>query len=225
MVDSGKTSDQLPRPVGSSVVSAAIQRSLAFSPDETVAATGMDLEAALTDDKRMSDSINDIQYDAKFSISYHRKRESFYRILDASSKAVSLIALASIGFDASMFTMAAAIVSGIFTIATIVVDCPGMASKHGSLANRFNAILSRAVLVDGDGDGEETRRLRHEFHVIEADEPPQLRGLAQLCQDEQDAAEGKDVKPECLSMRRRVLAQFGFGQRAIDFCPPGGSAA
>ncbi|WP_338881527.1 hypothetical protein WHX56_14035 [Achromobacter veterisilvae] len=170
----------------------------------------------------MSDTINDIQYDAKFSINYHRKRESFYRILDASSKAMSLIALASIGFDANLFTMTAAIVSGVFTIATIVVDCPGMASKHGSLASRFNAILSQAVLVEGAA--EEVRRLRHEFHVVEADEPPQLRGLAQLCQDEQDAAEGKDVKPECLSMKRRILAQLGFGQRAIDFCPPGSTA-
>ncbi|WP_157838812.1 hypothetical protein [Achromobacter sp. DH1f] len=170
----------------------------------------------------MSDTIDDIQYDAKFSISYHRKRESFFRVLDASSKAVSLIALASIGFDANAFTLAAAIISGVFTIATIVVDCPGMASNHGSLANRFNALLSQAVLAEGTL--EEVKRLRHDFHVVESDEPPHLRGLTQLCQDEQDAAEGKDVKPECLSMKRRILAQFGFGQRPIDFCRPENTA-
>jgi len=170
----------------------------------------------------MSDTIDEILYDAKFSISYHRKRESFFRVLDASSKAVSLIALASIGFDANAFTMGAAIVSGVFTIATIVVDCPGMAGKHGSLANRFNAILSRAVLAKNSQD--EVSQLRHEYHVVEADEPPSLRGLVQLCQDEQDAAEGKNVRPECLSMKRRILAQFGFGQRTIDFCPPSGAA-
>ncbi|MFY3630378.1 hypothetical protein ACOTFH_27385 [Achromobacter xylosoxidans] len=164
----------------------------------------------------MSDTADDIKYDAKLSINYHRKRESFFRVLDASSKAVSLIALASIGFDANLFTVAAAVVSSIFTIATIVVDCPGMASRHGGLTNRFNAILSKAVLV-GD-DPEQVSQLRHEFHLVEADEPPPLRGLVQLCQDEQDAAEGKTVSRDCLSMKRRILAQFGFGQRDIDFC-------
>lgn len=176
------------------------------------------MEVDLTDDKPMNDTIDDIQYDAKLSVSYHRKRESFYRTLDASSKAISLIALASIGFNANGFTMTAAIVSGVFTIATIVLDCPGMASRHGSLASRFNAVLSKAVLSEGSDD--DVKRLRHEYHVVEADEPPQLRGLVQLCQDEQDASEGKVVQPECLSMTRRILAQFGFGQRAIDFCPP-----
>ena len=166
----------------------------------------------------MADSIGDIEYDAKLSISYHRKRESFYRVVDASAKAVSLIALASIGFDASYFTMTAAIVSGLFTIATIVIDCPGMASRHGSLAARFNGLLGSVVL--SDDEQQSVKRLRNEYHGIEADEPPQLRGLVQLCQDEQDAADGKDVSPECLSMRRRLLVQFGFGQRAIDFCPP-----
>ncbi|MFY2645689.1 MULTISPECIES: hypothetical protein [Achromobacter] len=169
----------------------------------------------------MSDTADDIQYDAKFSINYHRKRESFFRVLDASSKAVSLIALASIGFDANLFTVAAAVVSSIFTIATIVVDCPGMAGRHGSLANRFNAVLSKAVLLSDDPD--KVSQLRHEFHLVEADEPPQLRGLVQLCQDEQDAAEGKTVSRDCLSMKRRILAQFGFGQRDIDFCRPGGT--
>jgi len=166
----------------------------------------------------MADSISDIEYDAKLSINYHRKRESFYRIVDAAAKAVSLIALASIGFDASYFTMAAAIVSGLFTITTIVIDCPGMASRHGSLAARFNALLGTVVLSTGDEQA--VKRLRNEYHAIEADEPPQLRGLVQLCQDEQDAADGKEVNPECLSMRRRLLAQLGFGQRTIDFCPP-----
>ncbi|WP_147400680.1 hypothetical protein [Bordetella avium] len=167
----------------------------------------------------MNDTIDEIQYDAKFSISYHRKREGFFRTLDASSKAVSLLALASIGFDANGFTMAAAIISGAFTIATIVIDCPGKASLHGSLASRFNTILAKAVL--SKGSQEDVAQLRHEFHVVETDEPPQIRGLAQLCQDEQDAAEGKPVKSECLSMKRRILAQLGFGQKDIDFCPPG----
>lgn len=196
---------------------------LVYSHGATAAAVAAAVpEAGLTDDRKMSDTIDEILYDAKFSISYHRKRESFFRVLDASSKAVSLIALASIGFDANAFTMGAAIVSGVFTIATIVVDCPGMAGKHGSLANRFNAILSRAVLAKNSQD--EVSQLRHEYHVVEADEPPSLRGLVQLCQDEQDAAEGKNVRPECLSMKRRILAQFGFGQRTIDFCPPSGAA-
>ncbi|GAB1578638.1 hypothetical protein [Bordetella petrii] len=170
----------------------------------------------------MADSISEIEYDAKLSINYHRKREGFYRVVDASAKAVSLIALASIGFDASYFTMAAAIVSGLFTIATIVVDCPGMAGRHGGLASRFNALLCKVALADNES--QTIKQLRNEYHAIESDEPPQLRGLVQLCQDEQDAADGKQVDPECLSMWRRVKAQFGGGQRTIDFCSPSSGA-
>lgn len=176
--------------------------------------------AALKGDNRVADSINDIEYDAKLSINYHRKRESFYRVLDASSKAVSLIALASIGFDVNAYTTAAAVVSGLFTIATIVLDCSGMAGRHGGLAAQFTNLLSKAVIAPED----DAKKLRYEYHVIEAKEPPQLRGLVQLCQDEQDAAEGKDVKPECLAMKRRILAQFGFGQRHIDYKHSGSAA-
>lgn len=162
----------------------------------------------------MTDSIDDIEYDARISINYHRKRERFFRGFDASSKAVSLIALASIGFEVSPFTVTAAVISGLFTIATIVLDCSGMAAKHGSLAAQFSSFMAKVAMNNGEPD---VKSLRREYHIISAEEPPQLRGLAQVCQDEQDAAIGKHVDSSRLSPWRRVIAQFGFGDRPIDY--------
>ncbi len=161
----------------------------------------------------MATPLEDLEYDAKLSISYHRKREHFYRSLDATGKAFSLVALASLGLQVSWLTVTIAILSGAFTIATIVLDCAGMAARHGGLASRFATLLSKAAET---GDAE-VCALRREYHIIEADEPPSIRGLVQLCQDEQDAALGDRVDPSRFSLRRRVLAQFGFGDRAIDW--------
>ncbi|HEX7385826.1 MAG TPA: tape measure protein [Castellaniella sp.] len=99
------------------------------------------------------------------------------------------------------------------TIATIVLDCAGMAARHGGLASRFATLLSKVVEA---GDAE-VCALRREYHIIEADEPPSIRGLVQLCQDEQDAALGNHVDSSRFSLHRRVLAQFGLGGRAVDW--------
>lgn len=155
----------------------------------------------------------ELEYDAKLSTNYHRKREYFYRTIDAAGKAFSLIALAAIGLQVSLLTIGVAILSGAFTITTIVFDCAGMAARHGGLAARFAMLLAKAAEADDDG----IPSLRREYHVIEADEPPSIRGLVQLCQDEQDVALGNHVDRACFSLRRRVLAQFGFGDRAIDW--------
>lgn len=98
-----------------------------------------------------------------------------------------------------------------FTIATIVIDCSGLAAKHKELAGRFCDILAKTPVANSIPE------LRTEFFKVSGDEPPSLHGLSQLCQDEQDAAEGRAVDPKRFTWGRRTAAQFGFGQRDIDF--------
>lgn len=160
----------------------------------------------------MTDTIDDLKYDCKLNISYHRKREIFYRGLDATSKAVSLIALACIGVDANPITIGVAVVSSLFTIATIVSDYAGMAGRHAALAAQFTTLLSKIVVSSENG----VHDLRSEYYLLETTEPPQLRGLVQLCQDEQDAADGEKVDAMRLSLRRKIAAQFGFGWLPIE---------
>ncbi|MFC0260615.1 hypothetical protein [Achromobacter marplatensis] len=154
------------------------------------------------------------EYKTQVSIRYHRKREHFFRIMDSLGKGISVLAIASFGASkiSVLFAAVVGVISVSFTIISLVLDFSGMASKHSALAQRFIDLLARIQ----SGSLEQAEQVA-QFHLIAKDEPPALRGLGQLCQDEQDAAEGKNVKPECLSMRRRLAAQFGFGQRPIDF--------
>lgn len=161
----------------------------------------------------MASPREDLEYDSKMSVSYHRKREHFYRSVDALGKALSLIALVSIGLQISWLTIAIAVLSGALTITTIVLDCAGMAARHGGLAARFATLLSKVAAAEDDG----IKALRKEYHIIEADEPPSIRGLVQLCQDEQDAALGDAVDPQCFSIWRKIKAQLGLGDRSIDW--------
>lgn len=158
------------------------------------------------------DNLDELKYDLKISSNYHRKRKFFYRTIDVYSKALSIVALTAIGFQSSTLTIGIAVLSGLLTVTTIVIDCSGMAGKHKELATRFMLLLSETV----KSDESDLSALRQKYHLIEAEEPPALRGLAQLCQDEEDFAQGKDVDQARFSFFRRVIAQLGFGQRPID---------
>jgi hypothetical protein len=162
----------------------------------------------------MDDALDNLVYDIRISVSYHRKREHFFRILDMTSRAIALIALASVGFSVQTFTIPAAIAGALSTIFSIALDWAGMASRHAELASEYGRLLSRALTAN------DVSVLRQQYQEIEAREPPQLRGLVQVCQDEQDASDGKSVPLKHLSMARRIGAQFGFGEREIDWSPP-----
>lgn len=155
----------------------------------------------------------ELEYDTKMSVSYHHKREHFYRAVDAAGKAFSLVALAAVGFHTNLLTIIVAVLSGSFTIATVVLDCAGMAARHNGLAARFSTLLSKTA----EAADESISSLRRDYHIIEADEPPLLRGLVQICQDELDAAMGRAVDASRFSFWRRVAAQFGFGDREINW--------
>lgn len=161
------------------------------------------------------DRLDNLNYMLKISINYHRKRERYYRALDAFSKTLSLAALAAIGFKTNGVTISLAGLSGTLTIITIVMDCSHMASIHNSLAKQFIQLLSKTVHIKKDNSEFESQidKIEHELHLAGIDEPPVLQGLVQLCQDEEDYAQGHKPKSNRLSLRRRIAVQFGFGYK------------
>lgn len=159
-----------------------------------------------------SDNLDELKYDLRISCNYHRKRKFFYQTIDIYSKALSIVALTAIGFKPSGLTMVIAVLSGLLTVTTIVINCSGMAGKHKELAARFMLLLAELA----KSEESDLAILRQKYHLIEADEPPALRGLIQLCQDEEDFAQGIYVEQKRFSFMRRFFAHLGFGHRAID---------
>lgn len=169
-------------------------------------------EAAAITAKEM---LSDTEFMVQVSYIYHKKRERFFRILDALSKALSILALTALATSGGPLSTALAILSGSTTIGAIVLDFVGMAVKHEALAAQF--IRLHSSIISGEISVEQALLCRAK---IEASEPGALRGLTQICQDEVEAAQGATVEPERLSNWRRLKAHFGYGEMPINWDPP-----
>lgn len=156
--------------------------------------------------------MSNTEFMVRVSYSYHKKRERFFRILDAGSKALSILALTALTTAGGPASTALAIFSGAATIGAIVLDFSGMAAKHETLADRFMRLLAK--IASGQISEKEALLRRAK---IEATEPGTLRGLSQICQDEVDAARGAVVEPARLSHIRRLKAHFGYGEMPVDW--------
>lgn len=157
--------------------------------------------------------MSDVEYQLRVSYRYHKMRERFFKLLDAGSKFLSLVALtALVAAAGNWVALLIAVLSGAATILAIVLDFAGMAGRHDALAREFMSVLARLTAGDLD-DADALAQVRE----VGAREPTALRGLVQLCQDEQDAADGRDIEAGRLTMRRRLLAQFGFGEMPINW--------
>ncbi|WP_298016789.1 hypothetical protein [uncultured Castellaniella sp.] len=154
----------------------------------------------------------------RVSHNYHKKREHFFRLNDAGAKFLSIVALTALATIPGWAGISVALISGAATILSIVLDFPGMAAKHESLATDFLALL--ADMTDGTITPEQAERRRRE---IGAREPTALRGLVQVCTDEVEASIGCEVEMDRLTYRRRIAAQFGFGERAPTWEPNAGA--
>lgn len=159
--------------------------------------------AATTAEQMQSDT----EFMVRVSYLYHKKRERFFRILDALSKALSILALTALATSGGALSTALAILSGSATISAIVLDFVGMALKHESLAAQFIRLQSKII----SGEISETEAIRCRAKIEET-EPSALRGLTQICQDEIEASLGATVEPERLSNLRRLKAHFGYGE-------------
>lgn len=157
-----------------------------------------------------SQEMNVTEFMIRVSYNYHKKRERFFRIMDASAKALSIIALTSLASFGGWLSITLAVVSGGATILSVVLDFSGMAGKHEALAKQFLQLIGQIAAHKITMSDAALKRAE-----IEAEEPTSLRGLVQLCSDEEDAARGINVEPKRLAYSRRIRAQFGFGEMPI----------
>lgn len=151
--------------------------------------------------------MNQAEVMIRVSLLYHKRRERFFRILDACAKFLSIVALTALAASDSWIGIAIAIISGAATILSIVLDFPAMATKHEGLARDYLDLLSKLTgeqITEQEADA--SRR------DLGAREPSVLRGLAQICTDEIEASIGCDVEMSRLSNWRRFKAHFGFGE-------------
>ena len=154
-----------------------------------------------------------VEYQIRVSHRYHKLRERFFRLLDAGTKFLSLGALvALVAAHINLLSVGVAVISGAATILAIVLDFPGAAARHDALAREFMTLLQQ--LTAGKLNATEAAAAVRE---IGPREPTVLRGLAQLCQDEQDAAEGQAIEAARLGLWRRLRAQLGFGEMHINW--------
>lgn len=156
--------------------------------------------------------MTDTEFQIRVSYNYHKKRERFFRLNDAGSKFLSIVALTALASIGGVVGVTIAVFSGAATILSVVLDFSGMASKHESLANEYLALLSRLTA----GEVTEADAAKN-CRAIGVKEPTVLRGLAQLCQDEEEAARRDDVEMDRLSWNRRLAAHFGFGERPVTW--------
>lgn len=165
-----------------------------------------EMAQAVANDGEMSQT----EFMIRVSYNYHKKRERFFRIVDASTKVLSLVAITSLASIGGWFSLFLAVSSGAATILSVVLDFAGMAGKHESLARQFLKLIGS--LAAQKMTIQEAALKRAE---VEALEPSSLRGLVQVCSDEEDAARGIPVEPERLAYWRRIKAHFGFGEMPI----------
>lgn len=150
----------------------------------------------------------------RLSCLYHKKRERFYKLIDAAAKFLSIVALTALATIDGWFGITIAIISGASTILSIALNFTGMAALHESLASEYLLLFSELQAGDIDEKESEQKRLK-----IATREPSALRGLVQICQDEIDASLGIGVDNKRLSSWRRLRAHFGFGEMPVDWIP------
>lgn len=143
---------------------------------------------------------------------YHKRRERFFRLIDAGAKFLSIVALTALATMDGWIGIGIALASGAATILSIVLDFPGMAAKHEALAGEYLCLLTD--VTDESLSVSQADRRRRE---IGAKEPSILRGLAQICTDEVEASIGCAVPMNRLSNWRRFIAHFGFGEMPPDW--------
>ncbi len=150
----------------------------------------------------------DSLYHAQFSVIYHRKRERFFDAIDRSSKATMILfgsaAFASVD-GSEWFGLSVAVVASL----SLVFDYSVKARQHADLARRFLEIEADIVSHgERDFNEEDLKQWKMQLVLAEADEPPTIRALAELCQAELDKSLGFKRHVNWL---KQLTANFGFG--------------
>lgn len=150
-------------------------------------------------------------YRSQLSAQYHRRRERFYDWLHRSSLAVALFS-GSAAFAAAAHPALVQTAGALVALATLVALVFGFSDKarlHAQLAEQFKRIEAE-VYRAGDYDYTEAQinEWRARIAHAEAQEPPMLRPLVVLCQNDLAVSAGQYGRVRPLPLHQRVLAHF-----------------
>jgi hypothetical protein len=133
-------------------------------------------------------------YRCRLSSRYHRRRERFYDLADRITNAVVLIA-GSAAFAAAAnadFVKVAGLLAALAGATTLVFGFSEKARRHSGFASSYKLIESEILKVgDFDYTEEQVNAWRSRIAEIESGEPPALRALIVLCQNDIAIAEGE----------------------------------
>lgn len=153
---------------------------------------------------------HEIIYKCQLSALYHRKRERFYGFLDKFSSSLALVAGSAAMSDLFPTPWEKSIAGGVVALVTIpgiVLSWAEKAKDHAVLASRFVALEAE---VEGAGvvDVDALDRLMGRAVSIEAEEPPQLTTLTQICQNEIANASGDKDNVSIIPWYRRWISSW-----------------
>jgi len=163
----------------------------------------------------------DILYRAELSTLYHRRRESFFSLLDRWDK-VFVLLLGSAAF-VSLLTLDAhpwvAAVFVLLSLSNLVFDFSARARKHGELATKFK-LVEAEIERRGERDWNEAdlNEWSAKIREVESGEPAVYTLLVQICQNEMANARGDTKHISKVHWYEALLAHlFPFSSRKVQF--------
>jgi hypothetical protein len=146
-------------------------------------------------------SRHELLFTAQVSYIYHRRRQRFFDLLDKGTKAATVLAGASLLGTAikDYLPWAALLISGLGLL-SLVFGYGDRKQAHKELAESF-ATLVGSVRRAGEArfTEEQLNTWRAELQQLDAKEPPALRALVTLCQNEVSQAMGNSAHKDWFS--------------------------
>lgn len=144
------------------------------------------------------------------SNNYHRKRQRFFDLLDKGTKAATVLIGASLLGETVKrnLPLAAGAVSGLGLL-SLVFGYGDRKQAHKELAESFMQLQAQIDLV-GPAVFTEANLCAWEAELtkITSKEPPNLRALVTICQNEQAVASGHPEFVHPLAWHKRILANW-----------------
>lgn len=149
-------------------------------------------------------------YKGHVAYRYHRKRQRFFDLLDKWTKALTVIAGASLLAE-SIKQNLPYVAMGISAIGllSLVFAYGDRKQLHKELAESFASFVAN---IEKEGavplDAQLVAKWESEVAALNAKEPPQLETLVTICEREQSIANGYPNHVRKVALHRRILANW-----------------
>ncbi|MEZ5691157.1 MAG: hypothetical protein R3D71_05795 [Rickettsiales bacterium] len=147
-------------------------------------------------EKEIKEELYALDFAVSKSVRYHSKRQRFFDILHNSSTIISAIsgssAFVAVLSDNRDLALWVSLIVAISSALDSVFSFSKKSRVHNDLRRRFSDLLKEMIL--SEGDEQLRRRWQAERLNIEADEPPSLTLLVDICHNEEVIARGHEEK-------------------------------